>query len=240
MLIINTPEFEPFLYLLPLSILCVGVYQSLYYFINREKKYSQMGRSKIVQGTSTAFAQLAFGFIGLLKISGLIIGYLFGQIASIFYIIFILISQKENFKKINLKLVLSLAKKYSNFPKFSLVGNTLNTVSRQLPNIFANVFYSATSAGFYIVIQRVISTPLSIIGSSVADVFRQKASESFQKHNNCQADFLETVKNFFLLLLYLYFVWYLCRTNIYNYFWCRLGNCWTVCSIINAYVFYNL
>ena len=67
------------IYLVPFSILTVASYQTLNYWLNREKYYSQMSKNRVLNSTLSGGSNIALGFTGLNSL-GLIIGYFIGQL----------------------------------------------------------------------------------------------------------------------------------------------------------------
>jgi O-antigen/teichoic acid export membrane protein len=66
------------LYLVPISVLLTGVYQSLNYWFNRKKVYKTLAKNRIIQSSTTSITNLSLGFAGVGS-SGLILSSVFGQ-----------------------------------------------------------------------------------------------------------------------------------------------------------------
>lgn len=199
--LLNNPKIANWLYWIPLSIFLTGVYQSLYYWFNREKGYRDMANSRIVQSSTMVVSQVGFGFLTKLSALGLILGQVIGQVLATFYMGQKFIKNTRNMHKPKRLKQFSLAKRYINFPRFLVLAHTMNASSRQLPNVFFNIFFSATVAGFYLLIQRVISAPLSIIGSAIGDVFRQQASKAYAERGECIYEYKKTFKKLLIISL---------------------------------------
>ena len=197
--LLNNSEVANLFYLIPLSIFLTGVYQSLYYWFNREKGYRDMANSRIVQSSAMVGSQIGFGFLTKLSFLGLILGQVIGQVLVTLYIGQKFIQDTRNVHKPNKLKQFALAKRYINFPKFLLIAHTMNATSRQLPSIFFNILFTATVAGFYMLIQRVISVPLSIIGGAIGDVFRQQASKAYAERGECISEYKNTFKKLLII-----------------------------------------
>jgi len=190
--LIENPSIADFLYWIPISIFFMGLYQPLYYWFNREKGYKKMANSRIVQASSMVSSQVAFGLLTNLTALGLILGQLLGQFLATLYMSQKFIKDTRNIYKPKKLKQLALAKRYINFPKFLMVAHAMNASSRLLPNVLINIFFSATAAGLYLLIQRVIGAPLSIIGNAVGDVFRQQASKAYIERRECIVEYKKT------------------------------------------------
>lgn len=61
------------------------------------------------------------------------------------------------------------------FPKYRMPQDTLNSLTRQLPNILLVSFFSPVAAGFYILATRVLELPFSMLQDVVRKVFYVQA-----------------------------------------------------------------
>ncbi|MDP0589323.1 MAG: oligosaccharide flippase family protein [Candidatus Endonucleobacter bathymodioli] len=215
--ILNNEEISKWLYFAPLSIFLIGLYQSLNYWFNRKKYYKTLAKNKILQTSSTASMNLTMGFSGLGS-SGLLLSSIFGQIIAIFFLAKNIQREDHIFsKKINRTKTCYLAKKYINCPKFLIAAGFINTLSVQSPVLLLSTFYQSTVIGFYMLIQRIIGLPMSMIASSVADVFRQKASYEYAHNGECRQTYLVTFKKLFLLALIPFILFYMIAPDLFSF-----------------------
>jgi len=207
-LLIGTPEISNWLYLMPLSVLLVGFYQSLNYWNNKNKQYKTMAKSKIYQSASVGSTNLTLGFIELSKF-GLIIGQLFGQIIAFFILLKSFIKNDMNYlQNINKLKMFSLFKKYKDFPKINMPHAFLNTISSNLPILIIGKFFNSANVGFYSLSNTIILAPMGIITQSYSQVFFQKISEL--KNNNeskmLYSFYKITVKKLLIFSLPIFFI----------------------------------
>ncbi|MDC0654196.1 oligosaccharide flippase family protein [Candidatus Marinimicrobia bacterium] len=183
-----------FIFLIPLSTLILGIYSSLNYWNNRRKNYNILSSGRITHSLLVALITVMLGFTILIN-SGLIFGTILGQgLAVIFLISVIIMKEKSYLKKINYTKIRLLSKRYFKFPKFLIAGHLMNTSSSQLPLILFSSYFISPVGGFFLLTQRVISLPISIISSSIGDVFRQQASLDFSQNKNCIDLYLSTFR----------------------------------------------
>ncbi|WP_373020566.1 lipopolysaccharide biosynthesis protein [Thiomicrorhabdus sp.] len=192
--LLNNTNIANWLYWIPLSIFFMGVYQSLYYWFNREKAYRNMANSRVVLSSTMVVSQIGIGFLTKLSALGLIIGQVAGQVAATLYMGQKFIKDTRVIHKPHKLKLIALAKRYINFPKYLVVAHTMNASSRQLPNILFNILFSSSVAGFFLLVQRVIGAPITIVGGAVGDVFRQQASKAYAERGECRVEFLSTVR----------------------------------------------
>lgn len=69
-------------------------------------------------------------------------------------------------------------KRYRRFPLIDSGSALLNTASWQLPAFLLAAFFSPVVVGFYSLSFMVLQLPMSLIGSSIAQVFFQRAAEA--------------------------------------------------------------
>jgi O-antigen/teichoic acid export membrane protein len=194
--ILQNPEISPWLYLLPLSVLITGLYQALNYWHNRNKRYTSIAINRVVQSGGTVSGQLGLYFI--MQSIGLIIGQLTGQFLGLLYFLkTYFLKDRRKYKALRSKAKV-LAKQYQNFPKIEVPTALVNVCANQAPNILLASLFSANSAGFYYLTQRVLQVPITLISGSVLDVFKQRASEDYKKYGHCREIFKRT---FWALLL---------------------------------------
>lgn len=198
------------LYLTPLSILFIGVYNSFNYWSNKKLHYKRLAISRIFQSSGMTGTQILVGLIkkGAL---GLLIGDIIGRISSIFVLIRqILKEDKHYFINVSKTSIKGQMIRYKNFPKLSIPADSLNVISNQLPVFFIGKYFGSNILGNYSLMDRILSSPIALIGRAVLDVFKQKASSDYIKYGNCREIFIKTFKMLALIAivpsLLIYFV----------------------------------
>lgn len=200
----NNPDLYFWIYLVPLGITLTGIFQVLNFLSNREKAYTLIAKSRVARSVVTSAINVLFGYIKIslktLQSFGLIAGLLLGQLLEIF-----ILSRKRNrwiqfwTTSVHIGSMKMLAKRYVNFPKFDVSSELMVTASIQLPILLFNRFFDKSVVGFYFHAHRVLSIPMSMLGSAIGQVlFRQLSA-----HRKDQNAFRELVgkayKNLMLL-----------------------------------------
>jgi lipopolysaccharide exporter len=191
-LLLNDKEIGHWIYLTPISVFLLGIWDMLSYFNNRKKQYKILSNVTIIRSILLASFQLIIGFFQSGP-AGLIGGSLFSQALANLSLIRRLASDKVLFSHITAAKIITLAKRYSHFPKFTMWSGLLNIASLQIPVILLGLFFSATIVGLFSLSHRVISIPMSVMGSSVSQVFYQRSVEI--KNNKKELENL-TVKTY--------------------------------------------
>lgn len=197
--LIDVPELSVWLYWVPASTLLMGIYQSLNYWSNRKAHYKRLAVCRVAQSSSTGAAQLA-GAINSTGITGLVGGQLFGQVFSTGILSKLIYNEDALIiKKIKLSKIIFIAKTYVNFPKFLIFAHGFNVASGQMPTLLFNVLFNSASAGFFMLTQRVMGAPMTLVASAIGDVFRQEASYAYVNKGNCREIYIRTFKKLLII-----------------------------------------
>lgn len=192
----ENPEISNWLYFLPISIFLVGLYQIYNYLLIREKNFKRLSTNKIIVSTTNASTQLAYGF-AFSNGFGLLFGNIIGYVISIYFIIKSKVVNKYfTFKDNSINKV---AKEYQNFPKYDVPSVLVNVIANQLPILALGKFFGLGVVGFYSLMYKVLMMPINLLSSTVLDVFKQRATEDYNKHGNCKDIYVKTFKSLVLI-----------------------------------------
>lgn len=192
---LNSPTLSDYLPLVIANILFLGLYEPLFYYMLREKRYKALSYNFIFQAIVLISLRLFWGYTGSTKY-GLMGSYCLGYTLS--YIVMLFQSDILKHLPENLFEIRAYIMKYSNFFKYSLLADLMATFARMSPNLIVNKLFSSTQAGFYSMSDKIMDTPIWFVTSSVGDVFKQEASEQLRKKGNCKEIFEKTFKGLFL------------------------------------------
>lgn len=186
---LGNSEISGWLYLIPFSVLSMGVYNTLNYWLNRKKNFTTMSTNRIMQGSVTASGQLVFGKFGASSV-GLIGGFFIGWLTANLFA-----ARSYQFRSFPIRLssIIAHAKLYKDYPRVSAPGALLDCASVQAPIFFLTKGYEAATVGFFSLAMRAISAPASIISYSIGQVYFQKIS--VLAYTNSEAIFPEVVQS---------------------------------------------
>jgi len=174
--LLGNPRISSWLYLIPITVLLTGTYQSFNYWNNRKKKYKQLATSRVIRSGTVASSNMIMG-VGGLGSSGLILSGIFGSvIATIFLGKVFFKKDREIVKSINKFKIFILMKKYIKFPQFDLPSAVIYTLYTNMAIVFFSKFFEVSVSGYYFFANRIIRTPFSFMISAFSDVFYQKLS----------------------------------------------------------------
>lgn len=178
--LLSSSELSVFLLFMPLSLLLNGFFRLLNFWSTRRKQFKRLAARRITQNSITALGQVGAGFLcASINANGLIGGSILGQLAATGRLAGQIFKDEGKFIRNSLKLstLFQLLKRYKNFPIFDTWSSLLNTVSAMLPIVLLGFFFNPIIVGFYALGFRILAAPISIMGTSMAQVFFQRAAE---------------------------------------------------------------
>ncbi|MFC0252441.1 lipopolysaccharide biosynthesis protein [Massilia consociata] len=89
--------------------------------------------------------------------------------------------------------------RHHKFWRYSLPSNLLNGAVSQLPLFLIGMRHGVLAAGLYALTQRVLSAPISLIASSILEVFKRESVREFEEHGNCTRTYIKTFKALMVL-----------------------------------------
>lgn len=190
-------EQNHILYYVPLTVFGLGIMQGLNYYFNRQKDFSHISKSKILQSVSIGGSSVLFAFLGFHTL-GMIWANIIGVITANLYNIFgkrlesFFIINKYGFKDIK-----NLAIKYKQYPLYNSTSGFFDALALQAPILLLSRFFSEVIVGFYSLTVRVIALPITLISTAVAQVY---LSELVEKENDGERIDLNVKKAFNVLL----------------------------------------
>ena len=207
--VLGNKEIGFWLYFVPIAVFFTGTFNILNYFNNRKKYYKDIAKATIVKSVITAVIQLSVGYLKG-GVSGLISGQLVSQIFANVRLFENIKNNKILLSKVSKVKIIALAKKYKDFPKFTLLAGLANTLSVHLTNILITLLFSVSTLGFYSLVQRLLGMPSALVGGSIGQVFFQEATKEKQLTGSAKKSFNATLKKLFIVglpsFVILYFI----------------------------------
>lgn len=157
--------------IIPICVFFVGLYQVFSKLAVRQKKFKKIAQTTFLQSLTLSILQLGGYKLGVFSLVG---GHTAAQGVAAISLIY---SRKKRkfFNNISFNRVIQQAVRYKAFPLYSTGAALLNTASLQLAPLVFISLYGASVAGLYALTLRVLSIPVSLIGSSIGSVFLSEA-----------------------------------------------------------------
>ena len=127
--------------------------------------------------------------------NGLIKGMVMAKLVACLYFFYYI--KKNNFRHVrHIKpiFLIRVLIRYSDFFKFALPGNVLNTLATNAPSFLLNYFYGMSVTGYYSMANRCVGLPIALASKSAGDVFKQEASKAYQQYKECYKIFNHVMK----------------------------------------------
>jgi len=235
---LGNKKVSPLLYLIPISVLLTGIYQSIRYWNNRKKYFKNLAINSVVQAGTGSSLNLGFGFFGFSSI-GLVLGGILSQVVGVFFLGKLtwkmnsqIFSAKNNIK------MLALLKKHKKLPMLTLPNALIDTFRMSGINILIAKYFTLESLGQYSIAWRMVVTPAGIIGNSLSQVFFQKlATAKKYELYSLTAKFIAKAS---IIALPIYLIVYFFAVDIFTFVF---GDNWElagyIASALSPWLFFN-
>lgn len=192
--LIGLPQkFSNYIFFLPVTSFLYSMYQSINYWLIRQKAFKSSSINKVVRRSIEGGIQLV---LGLFKFpGGLFIGDLFGNLSNVVSGIFQSSKNLFSTRMISRRKIGYVMKKHSDYPKYNFIPTLLSNAASLLPFLFINKIYSTEVVGYLDLSRMVLSIPLIFISATIAQVLYQQITE--KNHQSL------SIKNDLLNILYL-------------------------------------
>jgi O-antigen/teichoic acid export membrane protein len=176
-------SFDAIYYLLPITVLFIGLNNIFDKYNNRIKNYKLMSYQRLIKTTIESIVNITFIVLFHLK-TGLIWGFVLGFLASNITMLYINIKSfnQKAFRVSKIKIKF-LSKKYINFPKYNMPHALLNTISENTPIFLIPIFYGNATLGLYAFGLKIVQAPLGLLSTAIFNVLGQKMAEEYAKGN---------------------------------------------------------
>ena len=236
----NANDIGNIIYWMPVSLLLVGLYNSLNYWSNRYKRFGDISKSRILKSFGTGTGQILFGYSGLN--GGMIYGNIIGSLCSLYFLIRKFFLNKDNLflNKIRFSSMKSQAIKYKDFPLINSFHVFSDVAKTSLSTILIASFFGSSVLGFYALSIRVLQTPLGIIGSSFGQVLYQKFNKTKDNNESVYKIAKNTLLKLFVLALPVFSLLYFIAPELFAFVF---GEKWRIAGeytkILLPYLFIN-
>ena len=118
--------------------------------------------------------------IGLFRVgvSGLIVGLLVSNTIAYLNMLKTTWSNVIDLQELSISNLKQQAYRYKKFPIYSAPGIFLNVTSQHISSVFISALFSVTTLGQYYLVQRMLSVPTTLLGTSISQVYYQEASSA--------------------------------------------------------------
>ena len=238
-ILLSDSRLQPWLILVGINLLAVGLTQSGTLWLNRIKNYTAISNQRILQSSFTNGSQITIGLCHSFGVSGLIIGNLIGQFIGLLYTLRMI---KKQSPIINPKLLKSINRKllvhYRNLPLYNAPTAIIDALRLNGINILLALFFNTGVVGQFSLAWRLLQSPISLINGALSQVYYQHfvelPSHELPKFlSSCikKSIFIGLIPfgSFFLVSEFLF-------TSIFGETWRLAG---VICKLLTPWLFLN-
>ncbi len=179
----------------PVTALVMGLYYSFNYWLNRRKRYLNLAVNRVLQNVLIVALSIVFSETFLSVENGMLLAYILSMsVVTVLLVIYVASDCRRLSIRFSLKKMLLMAKRYRRFPINTMPTGLINNFAVQMPVFILNYFFGDGVVGQYYMMNRVLGTPVSIIGQAIGDVFRQKSSQAYAENGECKQLYNSTAK----------------------------------------------
>ena len=195
--IVGMPSLESAVIFLPVAVLFIGMCSVFNYWSLRQKNFSVVAKARVWQSGATTAVQIGFATLTSL-------GLVMGHVAGLFVAALLLtrnVWRTPEFAGLKLKNTLAAAYRYREFPIYSTWSGLFNSSGSHLPPLILAAAFSAPEVGYFALANRIVMTPLSLVGAALKSTFFSFAADSMREGSLTQlvSELLRVLANVILL-----------------------------------------
>lgn len=195
--ILGNKEIGVWLHFVPITVFFMGFFNALSYYSNRKRDYKSIARATVEKSFFLSGVQLLLGFVKV-GAGGLILGQVVSSVFSNARLVKSIYKEADS-ARVSKDAIFDVAKRYKNFPLYSMWAALASSLSVNLINILVSHFFSLLVLGYYSFCQRVLGMPMSLVGTSISRVFYQKAAQERRDFGHAKKSFDGALKKLFLV-----------------------------------------
>lgn len=213
--LLNNNSLGNWLYFIPITVFFIALFNLLTNYNNRKKEYKDIAKATIIKSIVLVLAQILIGFLKS-GFTGLIVGQILAQIFANLELIKNVLKNKKLLSTVSFRSILILAKKHINFPKYNMPHALLGNISSNLPMYIFTPFFGSAIVGKYSLALMIVLTPMSIVATSMANVYNQKLAELYNKKENVYVFTFNIIESLLKKLLFPFIVFVLFAPQIFE------------------------
>lgn len=199
--ILDAPSLYDYIPYVPLLVFIEGLFIILRYWNSRKNQFGIQAIANTTQSISIVGGQLGFGAAGAATSISLIIAEILGRGVGVLLLLYNVIKTDLSQIRASLqrKMMKDLLFRYKRFVLIDPWSALINNVSWQLPVLLLAGYFSPTIAGFYALGFKAFQMPMSLVGSSIEQVFFQRAT-ILKRKGGLNILLEDVVKMFFMFI----------------------------------------
>lgn len=189
----NASSLSNYIWVLPVGIAVSGSSQILQMILVSNNDFNQLSVNKSAQSISNNFLVIGIGNLSP-SLSSILISYISSLLLTM-YMAIMRLNKVNKMKLYNISLLFRYAKKYRKFPTVNTANVLLNTLAMNLPVFVLSKNYSFDVVGLYMMANRLLDMPVSLISSSLNQVYIKYAAVDYNISSSKLKDrYIQTLK----------------------------------------------
>lgn len=177
-------DLEYLWYFVPIAILLFSIQNSMIMLAQRSNEFGKTSISNIIQSIIDNITKICLGLIVCYQYFGLVVGYVVGLCSSIIYLGKRQYQSELNKELINKHKIIDVGIKYRALPIYNSWATLLNALTLQLPVLMLGILFGSSTAGYYLLTNRILKTPARFIGQAISQsLFKEIADNRAQPLN---------------------------------------------------------
>lgn len=177
---LGKPEIKPYLLLVPLGIAMAGCYSVFQFWATRARHFGDIARTRVGQAAAGVATMLLLGWGGIAPL-GLLLGNAINTGAGGLTLAFrALRSDRARLNQLSTFTMKTALRKYYRYPVYSTPEALFNIAGIQVP-ILIIAANGGGEAGFLLLSMQIMTAPMTLLGSSISQVYMSRAPEEFRE-----------------------------------------------------------
>lgn len=170
----DATRLEPWAGLVVIGFLAMGILRTAQYALVASKEFGSLARNTVVQVGCSQGSYMGLGawhptFLGLF--ASQMLGYAVA-------IVLALRRAPIRLRGIRVATLLELARRYRKFPLVNAPGVFVNSVAFEMPVFLLARYFDAEVVGYYMLTERLLGQPTTLVGEAIGKVYLQSAAEA--------------------------------------------------------------
>lgn len=172
----NTPEFAQYYWLMPILVAASGGWNILNYWYIRRGRYDKISTYQLSQSILSSGGKIGFGYAGMLS-GGMIYAVVLAPLLALCGSIVLRFKGTKHRHTFSFKKIMEAAKRYKNFPLYSLPKSFVNMLAGQLPVLLLTPYFGSQYVGWWSMALLLGFIPISMVSRSIYQVLYQYTTE---------------------------------------------------------------
>jgi len=192
----DAQRLQPFAGLVVLGFVAAGLLRTSHYALIARRRFGGLAKNNVLQVSTTQGTYVALG-LWQPSFLGLFAGQMAGHAAALLHALW---QAPFRIAGVRAERLWALARRYRKFPMVNTPGVFVNSLAYEMPVFLLARYFDADVVGFYMLTERLLNQPTTLIGEAVAKVYLQEAASARHRGTaELRSLFRRTARRLFLV-----------------------------------------